>query len=197
MLRILMFLCFGIVAVYSTYADIDDNFSIKDEDLDWARNVSISSKEIFSKEVKKEIDKPYFDPKLKDQVIKPRPALQIFVSSSMPTSLLKEYAREAKKYGGALVLAGLPNGSVREFTSLVFEISDEDTAPLQIDDEAFRSFAITKVPAIVLAKSAPIFDGKSASKNFDKIIGAAKIKYALEKFASSGEMSKEAREMLQ
>ena len=194
MLRILIYL-FLIISPYLSFSN-NELEKLSEDDIEWARSLSRQGKEAFKNEVKKTIDKPWFDPKLKENIIKPRPALQIFVSSSMPIGLLKEYAREAKKYGGALVLSGLPKGSVQEFTSLVLEISDENTAPVQIDDEAFRAFDIKTVPSIVLAKRAPIFDGRSATETFDKIVGAVKIKAALDRFASEGEMRESAMELL-
>ena len=114
----------------------------------------------------------------------------------MPKQLLKAYALEAKRYDGVLVFIGLPGGSIHKLTDLIMEISSEDSSAMQIDDEAFTAFTITSVPAIVLASSAPIFEGKTASKKHDKVVGSITVKAALELFAKNGEMADEARGLL-
>ena len=134
------------------------------------------------------IDQDDFDDELKDEILNPRPVLQIFVSSSMPKSLLKQYAREAKQYNGVLTFRGLTDGSFRKFTNLVYEISEEDSAAIQIDDVSFTEYGILQVPTIILSKPNSIFS-KDVSK-YDKITGAITIKAALEIFANSGDCFK-------
>ena len=48
----------------------------------------------------------------------------------------------------------------------------------------------------MLASSAPIFEGTTASKKHDKVVGSITVKAALELFAKSGEMAGEARGLL-
>lgn len=115
-----------------------------------------------------------------------KPTLRIFVSSSMSKVLLRQYAKEAKQYEGVLVLRGLPRGSIHKLTDLVMAISTDHSAPIQIDDEAFSSFNVTAVPAIVISQ---------ASK-YDKITGSITIKSALQTFVKSGDLSNEARRLL-
>jgi type-F conjugative transfer system pilin assembly protein TrbC len=162
----------------------------------WADELASNAQTISMEAIKSLMNEPGFDETLKEEVLRPRPHLQIFVSSSLPLGLLKAYAREAKLYGGTLVFRGLPNGSIHKLTDLVMDISDEDSGPMQIDDEAFTAFGIKVVPAIVLAKPAPIFSGKTGSEKFDKISGAVKIKAGLELFARDGDMREEARNLL-
>lgn len=119
--------------------------------------------------------------------------LRIFVSSSMPISLLKAYNLEAAKYGGSLVFKGLPNGSFKELTKLVMQISKETTeglGHLEIDDQAFEKFGINSVPAIVLSNNEGegFLSSKNDKEEFDKVIGAVTLQLALEKFAASGDL---------
>lgn len=167
-----------------------------DSNEEWASGLARNAQTISMNAIKDLMNDPGFDQTLKEEVLRPRPALQIFVSSSMPKQLLKVYAREAKLYGGTLVFRGLPGGSIHKLTDLVMEISDEDSSPMQIDDEAFTAFGIEVVPAIVLAKPAPIFSGKTESEKFDKVTGGVTIKASLELFAKSGDMREEARSLL-
>ena len=135
---------------------------------------------------------------LKAEALKPRPRLQIFVSHSIPISLLKRYAREAIKYKGVLVLRGLPAGSFHKLSKLVSDISGDDAEgiAMQIDDEAFKAFNIKIVPTIVLSRSASIFSEQVQGGAFDKVGGNVTIRYALELFAKEGDLKENARELL-
>ena len=156
----------------------------------------------------------------KQQLTKlPEAGLYIFVSHSMPKALLKSYLKEATKYKGVLVFKGLPNGSFKELFQLVKELTEDDVAyndvshnnevfgvdqaGVQIDDEAFESFGVTVVPTIVLSRSkstieelSPKEGDPSRKASYDSIVGNVGIKYALEQFSSSGDLSKEALERL-
>jgi len=162
---------------------------VKPEDLQWAGDIAKERRVIALNQLQEMMNLLGFDHKLKEEALKPRPALQIFVSSSMGVELLKSYALEAKRYGGVLVFRGLPEGSIRKLINLVMVIAKEDSAEMQIDDEAFAAFGVTSVPAIVLSKPAPILSGKTTTDKFDKITGSIKIKVALETFISSGDMA--------
>lgn len=176
----------------TTHQELDS----KENNSDWAQGLLEQSSDIVMDNIKEIANQQNFDSNLAAETLKPRPCLQIFVSSSMPKQLLKSYADEAKHYGGVLVFIGLPGGSIHKLSELVMEISTEDSAAMQIDDEAFNAFGITGVPAIVLANAAPIFEGKTMSEKFDKVTGCISIKGALELFSASGEMAKEARGLL-
>ena len=76
------------------------------------------------------------------------------------------------------------------------EISDENTAAMQIDDEAFKAYGVVSVPTIVLSKSASMFDEQTQAGMFDKVKGNITIKSALTLFANNGDMRKEAGELL-
>lgn len=136
-----------------------------------------------------------------NEFIKPKAKLQIFVSSSMPKTLLQNYAKEATLYDAVLVFRGLPEGSFRALSDLVMSISDDSgsSAAMQIDDEAFAKYKVTTVPTIILSKESAFldFDSDKARPIYDKVQGNIAIKYALELFADSGELRKEAQGALQ
>jgi type-F conjugative transfer system pilin assembly protein TrbC len=195
LLRILILIILS--GISGLFSSVFSNITLAQEsDLEWARGLAEGDSQIVMDNFKEIINQPGFDPELREEAFKPRPALQIFVSSSMPKQLLKNYALEAKRYGGVLVFIGLPGGSIHKLTDLIMEISSEDSAAMQIDDEAFTAFEVTSVPAIVLASSASIFEGKTASKKHDKVTGSITIKAALELFAKNGEMASDARGLL-
>ena len=171
--------------------------SIAEESIeDWAMNLAKFNQEASLNNFKNIMDSPEFDQKLRDEVINPRPALQIFVSSSMPKALLKNYALEAKKYGGVLVFRGLPNGSMHKLTEFLIDIVTEESSAMQIDDEAFAAFGINSVPAIVLLKPETIFSKEETEAKFDKVVGNITIKAALELFAGSGAMKLNVKKLL-
>jgi type-F conjugative transfer system pilin assembly protein TrbC len=171
--------------------------SIAEESIeDWAMNLAKFNQQASLDNIKDIMDRAEFDKNLRDEVINPRPALQIFVSSSMPKALLKNYALEAKKYGGVLVFRGLPDGSVHKFTEYLMDIVTEETSAMQIDDEAFAAFGINSVPAIVLSKPETIFSKEKTEAKFDKVIGNITIKAALELFAGSGDMQSSVKKLL-
>jgi len=168
-----------------------------DFDQEWAQGLAKDNHAMVMENFKEMMKMKGFDRDLRESVLKPRPVLQIFVSSSMQKPLLKAYAKEASRYGGVLVFRGLPQGSFLKLTDLVMSISDEqNTAPMQIDDEAFTSFGIKTVPTIVLSKPLSMFSEQTLLGNFDKVAGNITIKAALEIFARQGELAASARELL-
>lgn len=134
---------------------------------------------------------------------KQRPNLQIFVSSTMPESVLANLAREASKYDGVLVFRGLPNGSMMELSNLVMRISEKDhPAAMQIDDEAFRLHGIKHVPSFVLSQTKSDLSGvvDSTLGNFiciDKMVGNVMLSFVLDEFVKSGDCRELAASLLQ
>lgn len=136
-----------------------------------------------------------------------RATLKIFVSSSMPKNLLKAYHAKAIKYGGTLVFKGLPGGSFKELANLVLSIAGKgETGSMQIDDEAFDRFAVKSVPSILLIKEQDYLSrcvGEQLCKItdnqviYDKITGSIGVRAALEKFVASGDLSQEAKRLLE
>ena len=167
--------------------------------MEWAERIATDNSQAFIENLKEMMEMPGFDENLKAEVLKPRPRLQIFVSSSMPISLLKSYAKEAAKYNGVLVFRGLPDGSFHKLSRLVADISggSAEGIAMQIDDEAFKAFNIKIVPTIVLSKEASIFSEQVKGGAFDKVGGNVTIRYALELFAKEGDLKTNALELLQ
>lgn len=167
-------------------------------DMEWAQEMATDNQRIFMDNLKEMMEMPGFDKDFKAEALKPRPRLQIFVSHSMPISLLKRYAKEATKYNGVLVFRGLPAGSFHRLAKLVSDISGDNAEgiAMQIDDESFKAFAVKSVPTIVLSKQASIFSEQVKGGSFDKIVGNVTIKYALELFAKEGDLKVNALELL-
>ena len=141
--------------------------------------------------------------KVSENEMQERPyALRVFVSSSMPVSLLKSYAFEAKKYGATLVFKGLPKGSFKELSKLVLAMKGADSeegkdmSSIQIDDEAFGKFKVTSVPTIVLSNESQCEAPETCAVVYDKVDGNLSLDAALEKFASSGDMKEVAAEII-
>lgn len=188
LLRFLMLIYLSLIAS-STLAE--------QSDLEWAKTVAEHDYKGVMENFKSSMVDKDFDQDLRESVLKPRPLLQIFVSSSMSKELLKSYAREAHRYNGVLVFRGLPSGSFSRLTNLVMDISDEQyPVAMQIDDEAFAKYNIGAVPAIVLTVPAAIFSEQRTSEKFDKVTGHITIKAALETFAEQGDLRVNAKERL-
>ena len=123
--------------------------------------------------------------------------IMVFVSTSMPTSLLKVYAKEAKTYGAILMFKGLPDNSFKALSHLVMNIyEDGGNEAMQLDDEAFDKYEVKLVPTIVLAKEEDCMPSQVCKVEFDKIVGNIGLKSALEQFAKDGELETIAKEKL-
>jgi type-F conjugative transfer system pilin assembly protein TrbC len=127
--------------------------------------------------------------------------LRVFVSNSMPRPLLKAYSIEARKYNGALVFKGLPDGSFKAMSELVqylsADLDQEENFAIQIDDEVFDKFGVTAVPTFVLSQERECTEAIGCQNSYDKISGNIGIKAALEKFAQSGELKEASAKILQ
>ena len=162
----------------------------QETDEQWARGVAERNTLLTIENFKNMMQMPGFDKEVRESSLAPRPSLQIFVSASMSTESLKSYVKEAHRYNGVLVFRGLLAGSFRKITDLVMDISDEKyPVAMQIDDEAFKQFGITAVPAIVLTVPASIFSEQTKQEKFDKVTGHITVKAALEMFAGNGDLA--------
>ena len=175
----------------------DNSLEVTKEDREWAKELGKTHREEFLSRMRARA-KEYFGEDTGTDMLKPRPALQIFVSSSMPKSLLRDYAKEASIYGGVLVFRGLPKGSMIKLTELVRDISDEDyPAAMQIDDESFAMYGVDLVPAIILSQNEGFGQIERQIPKHDKIYGNVPIRYALESFAKRGKLADKANEILE
>lgn len=127
--------------------------------------------------------------------------LRIFVSTTMSIELLKYYHKQAKHYGGYLVMNGLPEDSFQGLVSLMYQVCElkpgssfEGTnCGILVDSEWFNEFEIKSVPSFVLSKS----EGVTGSKvTFDKVGGNIGVPRALEIMSDKGDLNQEARKWL-
>lgn len=94
----------------------------------------------------------------------------IFISFSMGEQAILQYATEAKKIGGALVLRGLVNNSLRSTTFKLKNVIEKTGATIYLDPTLFRRFSISSVPAVVIENE----------KQWDVLYGLTTLEYALE-----------------
>lgn len=198
-----------ILFVYST-PSLGSVLEVSKEDMIFAKKLQVQVQNTLNKELKekyqefeqiskntqndKTLDAEDTSTVLRDDNTR----LRIFVSSSMSLNLLRSYYKEAQRYGGHLVFNGLPNGSFKELLRLAQEIVEgNDIGGLEIDDEAFKAFKAGQVPVIVLSREVDsLFDAEGAVTQYDSIQGAVSIKYALEEFATRGDLKEEAKQRL-
>ena len=182
---------------------------VSEEDRKWAEDLTSSSIDMMWQNLKSKFEsqeqleiKTGFESDREEARERQFAGLYIFVSTSMPKPLLKSYLQEANKYGGVLVLKGLPQGSFKELTKFIIDLTgnngnlQEIAANIQIDDEAYEKFKIVSVPTIVLSFDPEYHPNQSATFKFDKMIGNIGVKYSLEEFSKSGELAMQASRYL-
>ena len=178
---------------------------VSEEDAKWAADLTSSSIDMMWQNLKSKFEsqeqleiKTGFKSNSDEERERQFAGLYIFVSTSMPKPLLKSYLQEANKYGGVLVLKGLPQGSFKELTKFVIDLTGNNgnlqdiAANIQIDDEAYEKFKIVSVPTIVLSKEDDYHPNQTAIFQFDKMVGNVGVKYSLEEFSKSGELKVQA-----
>ncbi|VWC93313.1 putative conjugative transfer protein [Burkholderia contaminans] len=108
--------------------------------------------------------------------------LLAFASLSMPAESLKRLVRDVARAGGAVVLRGFRDGSMKT-TAAAIQALGVDASAVQINPNAFKQYRITAVPAIVLVKADRALDldaeGCSLPANFAGVIGDVTVPYAL------------------
>ena len=80
LLRILILIIFS--SFSGLFSSVSNIALAQESDLDWARGIAERDTGMVMDNFKEIINQPGFDPKLKEKAFKPRPVLQIFVSSS-------------------------------------------------------------------------------------------------------------------
>lgn len=128
-------------------------------------------------------------------------SIKVFVSSSMNEQLLKNYITEAKKYKASLIFNGLIDDSWIKTQKFVMSLMENEgeTAAIVINDEDFRDYGVTSVPAIVLVREDGLdFSGGNSEnrKIFDKVTGNIGIKGALSLFAEEGDLAEYAKVLM-
>ena len=108
--------------------------------------------------------------------------LLAFASLSMPAESLKRLVRDVGRAGGAVVLRGFKDGSLKT-TAAAIQALGVDASAVQVNPNAFKQYRITAVPAIVLVKADRALDldaeGCSLPANFAGVIGDVTVPYAL------------------
>jgi type-F conjugative transfer system pilin assembly protein TrbC len=182
---------------------------VSEEDRKWAEDLTSSSIDMMWQNLKSKFEsqeqleiKAGVESNREEAKERQFAGFYIFVSTSMPKPLLKSYLQEANKYGGVLVLKGLPQGSFKELTKFIIDLTANNSnlqdiaANIQIDDEAYEKFKIVSVPTIVLSFDPEYHPNQSATFKFDKMIGNVGVKYSLEEFSKSGELAMQASRYL-
>lgn len=198
----------------------EERFEFKKEDMEFAKELATTSRQISMTAIKEEwlklqqmqqsknrendqMGQTDLDELLPGKMEYSEYELKIFVSSSMGKELLKNYLNQAKRYKATLVFNGLPGGSWRKLSELVYEVTggDEEGVSMQIDDLAFAEYGITRVPSFVLAKEKNVFEERGDDEfehpTFDKVIGNIGIRRALEEMREKGELSMLAAKILE
>ena len=182
---------------------------VSEKDAKWAADLTSSSIDMMWQNLKSKFEsqeqleiKTGFESNREEARERQFAGLYIFVSTSMPKPLLKSYLQEANKYGGVLVLKGLPQGSFKELTKFVIDLTGNNgnlqdiAANIQIDDEAYERFKVVSVPTIVLSVDSEYHPNQTAILKFDKMVGNVGVKYSLEEFSKSGELKMQASRYL-
>lgn len=209
-----------LLLLFSFNTRAEERFEFKKEDMEFAKELASQSRQISMTAIKEEwlklqtmqqskngenerIGQTGLDELLPDRMGYSEVELKIFVSSSMGKELLKNYLNQAKRYKATLVFNGLPGGSWRKLSELVYEVTggDEEGVSMQIDDLAFVEYGITSVPAFVLAKEKGVFEERGDDEfehpSFDKVTGNIGIRRALEEMREKGELSMLAAKILE
>lgn len=104
--------------------------------------------------------------------------LLIFVSLSLPENTLLQLFKEAEKYGGELVLRGLPGNSFSTFVTKIRAWNVKGyNVEFDINPDLFKEYKIEKVPCFVFLEN----------EVFDKACGNISLEYFLEKCAEEGD----------
>jgi type-F conjugative transfer system pilin assembly protein TrbC len=113
----------------------------------------------------------------------------IFVSFSMPKSLLWSYQEQAKLYGARVVIRGLVDNDFKK-TVQAMDLGDGKIMTLDVNPMLFKDYDITKVPSVIIA-------GDAESRQVeDKFTGTISLTYALEESISRGHQKEFSRKTL-
>jgi len=118
--------------------------------------------------------------------------LTVFVSFSMPESIIHSLSVDAKKVNAGLYLRGLVNDSFKETISSIQGVVHKSGWGMTISPEHFAQFNIQQVPSFVLAD----VEVSGEVTRFDKVVGNISLEYALEEFTKRGELAGEAEQLL-
>lgn len=105
-------------------------------------------------------------------------SVHVFVSFSMPETLLIQTFKEAERLDVPVYINGFHKNSMKLTAQKIMEYSEKvPNLNLQIDPTAFDKYSINQVPAVVVDNG----------KVFDVIYGNLKLAASLERIATLGE----------
>jgi type-F conjugative transfer system pilin assembly protein TrbC len=126
-----------------------------------------------------------------------RTQLYIFVSFNLDKPNLEQIIISANQYQAILVLRGLKNNSFKQTIASLQTLGlTEDSTGFIIDPMLFQNYQITAVPSYVLVAEKTCLPNQSCKFDYDKIMGNITARFALEKFAQSGDLMLEAAQLL-
>ncbi|WP_261643156.1 type-F conjugative transfer system pilin assembly protein TrbC [Erwinia mallotivora] len=118
---------------------------------------------------------------------KPQPAIQYFVSFSIPRNGLAVMLNNAAEYSVPVNIRGMINNDFRQTASTIFELTKgSNKGGVQINPKAFRQYGITAVPALVV----------TCGNTFDRVSGDIRIDGLLRKVAEGGDCADVAKAAL-
>jgi conjugal transfer pilus assembly protein TrbC len=101
----------------------------------------------------------------------------------MPEQELNSLARQAKEYGGTLILRGFKDNRLSETKAAALKLNASG-ASWKIHPQLFKTFSVNQVPAIVVASDASnqlLANGCAPDTAFTSIYGAQSIEMSLRK----------------
>ena len=118
---------------------------------------------------------------------KPQPAIQYFVSFSIPRNGLVIMLNNAAQFAVPVNIRGMINNDFRQTANTIFEMTKgSNKGGVQINPKAFRQYGITAVPALVV----------TCGDTFDRVSGDMRIDGLLRKVAESGDCAEVAKAAL-
>ena len=120
---------------------------------------------------------------------RPTSDLIIFVSLSMPDAMLMQYAVQAKRFKAVLMMRGFVDNKMSRTRETLAKLNAAG-AEWQINPDAFKTFKISKVPAIVLAtaeSSSITEEGCAKPETYTSVYGDIDVLSALDKMSLLGQ----------
>lgn len=118
--------------------------------------------------------------------------LLVFLSFSMPESMIKQYIEQAAIYKARVVFRGTVSGDLKmsENQKLIYDMKPRRMASVEINPTLFVRYAVTKVPTFAVGKYGQMpgytKEGCLPPANFATISGDISIPYALKEIQKSG-----------
>jgi len=117
----------------------------------------------------------------------PQPAIQYFVSFSIPRNGLAIMLNNAAQFAVPVNIRGMINNDFRQTANTIFEMTKgSNKGGVQINPKAFRQYGITAVPALVV----------TCGNTFDRVSGDIRIDGLLRKVAEGGDCADVAKAAL-